>query len=205
MNAAEVDPQDQAIEAFEAALAAGASEVDATRSATAAFPQYAGLLADYALTVRAAREIEESEEISLLQAKVLARSQILIGRRFRPLSGISTAIAYQGQSVAEFCAAIGIARSLIFKLDRRLIAASSIPSAAIQRLADAISCTFDDLRAYLSGPPMLAHSTQHKSKTAPTIADEAGDVHQEAFDQAIDSAVAHREMTKEEAAQWKSR
>jgi hypothetical protein len=176
------------------------------RAATAEFPIYAALLADYALTVRAAREIEDSEELSQAESRILSRSEPLIAARFGPanaLTGIIAAAAEHGQNVAQLSDALGLARSVIVKLDRRLIDATTVPHAAIQRIAAAISCAADDLAAYLNGPPSLAPGASYRAKTAPAIAGESGAVRREAFGTAVAAAVTSGEMKAEQADAWR--
>ena len=210
MGSTAMDPQDMAIEAFETALAHGASEPEALRFAIAAYPTYADLLADYSLSVKAAREIEDSEELSAIEARILNRSKVVLDERLKlaaakrdQISGILAAAAFLGQNATQLSESIGLARSVITKLDRRLIDAASIPPNAIKRIAGAICCPSDYLRAYLSGKPTLSLRANYTADSAPNIADEAGQVRQELFDKALDEAISYGEMTPDQASQWR--
>jgi len=210
MESAALDPQDMAIEAFETALAHGASEAEALRFATTAYPTYADLLADYTLSVKAAREIQDSEELSALEARILNRSKFVLADRLRQeaakrdrIPGILAAAEFLGQTAGQLSDSIGLARSVITKLDRRLIDAASIPPDAIKRIAGAICCPSDYLRSYLSGSPTLSPQAGYRAESMPTIADKGGEVQQESFDTALDEAIRRGHMTPEQASHWR--
>ena len=65
--------------------------------------------------------------------------------------------------------AVGLGDSLIRKLDRRLIAYTTIPQELIHRLAQVMQSEATSITAYLQQDPILAAGTEHRSEQAPKL------------------------------------
>ncbi|HUQ70195.1 MAG TPA: hypothetical protein VM165_11760 [Planctomycetaceae bacterium] len=75
-----------------------------------------------------------------------------------------------GLSYEAFVTGCGLDRSLLAKLDRHLIVATSIPEVCIQRLSQALKCAREIVVRAISGNPMLLLS--HKAKGKPVARQE---------------------------------
>ncbi len=65
--------------------------------------------------------------------------------------------------------AVGLGDSLLRKLDRRLIAYTTIPQELIHRLAQVMQSEATGITAYLQQDPILAAGTEHRSEQAPKL------------------------------------
>ena len=65
--------------------------------------------------------------------------------------------------------AVGLGDSLLRKLDRRLIAYTTIPQELIHRLAQVMQSEATSITAYLQQDPILAAGTEHRSEQAPKL------------------------------------
>ncbi len=65
--------------------------------------------------------------------------------------------------------AVGLGDSLLRKLDRRLIAFTTIPEELIYRLARVMEREASSITAYLQQEPTLAARTEHRSEQAPKL------------------------------------
>ena len=66
---------------------------------------------------------------------------------------------------------VGVGDSLLRKLDRRLIAFTSIPQELINRLAQVVQRDSSTVTAYLQQDTILGATTEHRSEQAPKIMD----------------------------------
>ncbi|MDR3706685.1 MAG: hypothetical protein P4L33_00155 [Capsulimonadaceae bacterium] len=204
----DVDTEDLAIDLYEQTIARGASAAEAIAMTLRAFPDHAALIADYAFTQEAANTRQTAADAAA-DARIMARADALIASRLSaskapsvPLTGLIDRARAHGLDLVKLSASLGLARSVLVKLDRRLIDAATVPAPAIQRIAVAIGCAADDLRAYLSGPPTLAAGASYRSKTAPDLADSDGAIRREPFARALGTAVASREMQQAQVDEW---
>ncbi len=79
-----------------------------------------------------------------------------------------------GLSAAEMARFLQIDRTLLLRLEQRLLDAWTLPSALVDRLARVLERTSDEISAYLSGPPKLAEGTHYRARAAPKIARQSG-------------------------------
>lgn len=195
---------DAAVEAYEAAIERGDSGPSAMKAAAALYPEAASFLADYALSVAAADAFATDEPLAVEQARVVSRGDAIMAARFSPSAsplsgGVIDAAKRTGLTLAALSQSVSLARSVLVKLDRRLIEASTVPESAVERIASALGASAAELQAHLSLPPTLGASASYKAQSAPTI--DAPD--RQSFDDALDAAVASGEMTQSEADAWK--
>ena len=76
----------------------------------------------------------------------------------------------RGFEPRQLAHALGLGDSLLRKLDRRLIAFTTIPEELIHRLARVIEREASSITAYLQQEPTLAARTEHRSEQAPKLA-----------------------------------
>ena len=72
-----------------------------------------------------------------------------------------------GLSKNEFAAALSVPDTLLLKLHRRLIDAATVPAALIEKAADAINRTVDEVAAYLQMPAQMPLAASFRADSAP--------------------------------------
>lgn len=75
----------------------------------------------------------------------------------------------KGFEPRQLAHAVGLGDSLLRKLDRRLIAFTTIPEELIYRLARVMGREASSITAYLQQEPTLAARTEHRSEQAPKL------------------------------------
>lgn len=120
-----------------------------------------------------------------------------------PLTGLASEAEARGLSVAALAQTLRLDRTLLLRLDQRVLEAWTLPAALIDRLAQALERTTDETRAYLAGPPKLASGTHYKAKAAPKMMQERGvlqsPVRQPSF---ADEVRRNTKMSDEDKAFW---
>lgn len=76
--------------------------------------------------------------------------------------------------------ALQIPVGLFWKLQRRLIAPTSLPGGFVARVAEVVRRTEDEILAFLRQPPALAAGASYRADAAPTVGE------QQAFSAALD-------------------
>lgn len=94
------------------------------------------------------------------------------------LTSLKSAIEAKGFTAESAAAALAVPVGLFWKLHRRLIAFESIPVAFVQRLAETLDRTVEELASYLRQPPQLAAGASYKNDGAP-------EARQESFQEAL--------------------
>ena len=117
----------------------------------------------------------DSARVHLLGVTVLREKRAAYSAAFTSLKSAAEAKGLSAETVA---AALTVPVGLFWKLHRRLITLESIPAAFVQRLAETLDRTVEELARYLQQPPQLASGASYRSDTTP-------EVHQESFDQAL--------------------
>ena len=97
------------------------------------------------------------------------------------LTSLIAAAKQQTLNANQLAEQTGLSRTLLMKLDQRLIAAATIPSGLVRRLADALNAPREAVAAYLAQPATLAAGVQYKAESAPTVQP------QESFAQAVEA------------------
>ncbi|HEY3332946.1 MAG TPA: hypothetical protein VGK19_23130 [Capsulimonadaceae bacterium] len=201
---AELSEEELAAVAFDDAVAAGKTPQAALSQAIADYPAAASFLSDYALSVIAVGAQEASAELTEIESVVMSRADMLLAKRIAPVTGkalragILGLAKQQGLTLTALAEALGLGRSVIVKLDRRLIDAATVPASALSRIADAIGAASSDIRAYLALPPTMAAGASYKATDTPATAPE-----QQAFADAVSTALLSGEMDDASAAAWR--
>jgi hypothetical protein len=210
MDAAEFD----ALGNFDDAVAGGASLTDALRASIAQHPACAALLADHAATV-AGVETVATADAAPVEELISERADRLFGARqsaasttalperqaatsTSALSGIIAKATELGLRLPALCERVGLPRSVVVKLDRRLIDAATVPSQVVARVAEQLAVSADVLRSYLQTAPTLSGAASYRAKEPPALADaESGDVApREAWASAIGAALQSGEISE---------
>lgn len=93
---------------------------------------------------------------------------------YRPaLSSLKSAAEAKGLTAESVAAALAVPVGLFWKLHRRLIAFESIPGAFVQRLAETLDQTVDELARYLKQPAQLAARASYKNDGMPEARQES--------------------------------
>ncbi len=112
-----------------------------------------------------------------------------------PIKDIRTAAKDVNLEVSDLVRLLGISKTVLAKLDKRLVIVETIPATVFNALAEALKRTVDEVRDYFSLPPSLSPNASYRAKAAPSVNS------QETFETAILSA---SDMTAEQKAEWKS-
>ena len=127
------------------------------------------------------------------RAAVIGR-QMLTEMRLRleaPTSLIAKAQEL-GLNVETLAARLDLEETLLFKLERRLLRLNSLPGVLLNRLADALALSVQQVRNYLAQPPQLASGAMYRADTVP-----------EAFQQDFEAAIrANSDLTAAQKAYW---
>ena len=86
-----------------------------------------------------------------------------------PFESLIVAGQERGFEPRRLAHALGLGDSLLRKLDRRLIACTTIPQELIYRLAEVMQHEAASITAYLQQEPILAARTEHRSEQAPKL------------------------------------
>lgn len=129
----------------------------------ATYPQYAHDLVDLS------RELERTvsdEPLSPAEERcvnaAVARFRAGVGQRM-PVS-----IAAQAFNVAAEC--LQLPRLVLVSFRERRIELSTVPQRFLERLAEVLETSLDELRAFLSQPPAVSAARQSKSRIKPVAA-----------------------------------
>ncbi len=121
-----------------------------------------------------------------------------------PLTGLASEAEARGVSGAALARTLRLDKTLLVRLDQRVLEAWTLPSLLIDRLAEALARTTDEVSAYLSGPPKLASGTHYRAKAAPKMVQEnvlQSMVQQPSF---ADEVRRNTKMSDEDKAFWLS-
>ncbi len=110
-----------------------------------------------------------------------------------PIQTIREEAASVNIEVNDLAKRLNISKTVLAKLDRRIVQADTIPTPIIKQLALALRRTVDDVKEYFTLPPTLAANASYKSKSAPSVQPK------ETFERAILTA---SDMTAEQKAEW---
>jgi hypothetical protein len=194
------DREELAMAMFDDAITDGQDTKSALAAVIGVYPECAALLADYTLAKAAesrATSLEEDETTARIE-----RRAALIAQRYvptpAPFTGILAAAKQQGGTIASLSEQLSLARSVVVKLDRRLIDAATIPASLIERIAATVGQSVATVQSYLAAPPSLSAGASYKSAASPELGDKA----RESFEAALDVAVSSGEMTTAQRDQW---
>ena len=93
---------------------------------------------------------------ALSENRVRELGQGVLSERRPVLTSLINAVKARGMNLEEAAQTLDAPEGLLWKLHRRLIAFETIPQAFVERLAESVRRSADELSAYLRQPPMLA-------------------------------------------------
>ena len=206
MPNANISPQQTevlAIALYEDALATGIAENEALKSVLSQLPAAAEALLSYAATGFVEKATPKTDDEDILAARIQARSAKLFASRFAakesaPVTSILDAAKKCGLDIAALSRQLAIGKSVLVKLDRRLIDPASIGDAAAERIAGAIGQAAESVRQYLSAPPTLSAGASYRSNKAPSAS-----APRQSLSDALDTAVRSGEITEADAREWR--
>ncbi len=170
--------------AFDQALDAAPNDRTLLRRWAARFPEFE----DDFITLGLSRSVPGAAE------PIAARS---------PLTGLASEAQARGLSALALAQTLRLDRTLLLRLDQRVLEAWTLPAALIDRLAQALERNTDEIRAYFDGPPKLASGTHYKAKATPKMVQERGvlqsPVRQPSF---ADEVRRNTKMSGEDKAFW---
>ncbi len=178
---------DDVAPAFDRALAASPNDHAQLTRWTARFPQFAEELMDigyarFAFGLTLTDPVEE----------YLAESALV------PLTNLMDEAKVRGLDTARFAQSLQIDKLLLGKLNRRNLDALTLPRVLVERLAQALERSVEEIAAYLNGDMRLAASAHYKSRQAPSIVAEAG-APKQSFAEALGSGT---QISEEDKAFW---
>ncbi|HXC53123.1 MAG TPA: hypothetical protein VN634_19705 [Candidatus Limnocylindrales bacterium] len=100
----------------------------------------------------------------------------------RPAAVINPFDAFRGAGFAALAKKLRVPRSVLLAFRDRLVIASSVPAAFVERVARAANTTVADLMTHLDLPPVVATPANYKANEKPTLADKV------AFDTLLDAS-----------------
>ncbi|MGC8668442.1 MAG: helix-turn-helix domain-containing protein [Chthonomonadales bacterium] len=192
------------------------------------YPQYRDEIMEYCAfsqAFEAAQELPVDPEVEagLLEAAQRALQEV----RLHPFGGGLAGLLQRAHDLritaADLAARLGIGRSVLAKLDRRLIRPDTVPRALVDRLAVLLREPVEWILEYLQLPPGPARNSSYRAFDEPRVWEPAQEYRlleswalhferaeaytarqqhwsvQEPFEKAVRSA---RDMTKEQKAQW---
>ena len=86
-----------------------------------------------------------------------------------PIADLVQAAKAQGLTAKALAAQIGIGLPLVAKLNQRLIRLATLPDELINRMAEALQTSGEQVRAYLARPATLSAAAQYKSDGVPSV------------------------------------
>ncbi len=144
------------------------------------YPQYVeDLVAETALSPGAALpSTEEAKAFSVaalggepspIADTMLAAMRALHDRRIRHLDSIVERARSLGHDAARLSAMLGLGKTIVAKLERRLLDPATIPDDLLRRLSEILRVPIESVRRYLDGPPTLARAASYRAGRAPRL------------------------------------
>jgi hypothetical protein len=88
-----------------------------------------------------------------------------------PIADLVQAAKVRGLTAKTLAGQIGIGLPLVAKLNQRLIRLATLPDELINRLAEALQTSGEQVRAYLTRPATLSGAAQYKSDSIPSVSE----------------------------------
>lgn len=151
------------------------------------YPQYKKELTDFVVSWSLMNELPADTAAKAVDQDTLVLRAISIAENHlhalraqsnkagRSIKGLLVEGKRLGFSIHAFANYCELSAAIVRKLDQRLISYSSIPQAAIEKLADAIKNSPAVISEYLKGPMKLAPDNRYSSKGAPKLPTEPED------------------------------
>jgi hypothetical protein len=167
------EPNDREAVLEEYALARRRGDAGALERLVAAYPQHEDALIAFALreaavpTLPAARELAAAQ---LVLTPALKQQALATIWPVAPIAGLLARAQELRLSGPELARAVDLPRDVLVQLDRRLIAAASVPNRLLSRLADVLQTSADSLRLFLAGAPVARVAAYNYAPAPPQSA-----------------------------------
>ena len=132
--------------------------------------------------------METRETLSENRVRELGRE--VFAERRPALSSLIVAVRAGGLNLEEAAQRLDAPEGLLWKLHRRLIAFETIPQAFVERLAESVRRSVEEVGAYLRQPPVLAMGASYRADTAPEVVCESFEAALETDPDATDAMIA---------------
>jgi hypothetical protein len=164
-----IDREDQALINFCDLIASGETPEGSFARTVQTFPDCADLLAAFAVsqTYNASNAVVDGE-ISTQYQTIVAR----VASAFSPppITSLTVALKSAGWTVQSAGELLRVGRTIMIKLDRRLIDLGSIPQQLLTSLSDLIFEPMEQITAYLVLDPIISKTAGARNDTHPSSA-----------------------------------
>jgi transcriptional regulator with XRE-family HTH domain len=133
------------------------------------------------------------QRVAQIGVRALQQFRSRAAAESRPLVSLKAAAERRGLTLKSLAGAMDLGLPIVAKLEQRLLRAESIPGRLLDRLADTLQVTRDQVAAYLSRPPALSATALYRADSAPKTGD------QEEFNRAIETCAG---MSAEQKRAW---
>ncbi|HEF5152607.1 hypothetical protein UA18_01838 [Burkholderia multivorans] len=160
MNQSQAMTRDDVLYAF---AVEDAGNNDTLMRYLAMYPQYAHDLVDLS------RELARPVSHESLSAADAQRVDAAVAR-FRAGAGHRVPASFAAQAFNVAAERLQLPRLVLVSFRERRVDLASVPARFLERLAGALESTLDQLRTFLSQPPMVSAARQSKSRIKPVAA-----------------------------------
>ena len=161
-----IEREDFVLAAFHDKLDSGFSVEAALAHSVRQFPEFAEFLTD-AATINAAGVLNADSPAASDEATRVALHRVKETFRPMPISGILNSLKTTGQDVSSILVRLRIDKTILRKLDQRLIELATVPQELLRQLADVLYEPLDRIAEYLALPPELPKGFRAKGRVPP--------------------------------------
>jgi transcriptional regulator with XRE-family HTH domain len=155
------------------------------------YPQHAAALIDLALA-RAGEDAAPAPDAAQVAATAAIARRALAAVAAAPALGLAERANRAGLSLRQLASRVGLSSDILFKIDRRVVRAETVPAALLRELGQALDCTAEAIRAGLTGGAPVTAGALYHAASAPQVG-------QQTFAEAVQSSVA---LDAESRARW---
>lgn len=162
-------------------------------------PELSPCFVEWAAEIPALAIAEMAPAAPELEVRSLAIGQAVLKRmglgeqKATGLESLNGAARNAGLSPRQLAQRLGIGMSVFAKLNRRIIRGASVPVRLVERLAEEIQASVDEVRYYLAQQPVLATGAAYKANQPPAVTEEQD---------FADAVLTSPDMSAEEKQAW---
>lgn len=152
----------------------GPPDAATLRRWTERYPEFAreivGFTTDWvAMDAARAAHVVSAEEVDLVVNRTMSRVQTMLDAGEQPsaLTDLAAEIHDTGKDLDAFQRQLGIDRSILDSLIKRLAKPSTMPTCLIRSIADSLNRSMSQVRDYFRLPPLLAGAHKSRARPAP--------------------------------------
>ena len=155
------------------------------------YPQHAAALIDLALARAGEDAAPEPDAAQVAATAAIARRALAQVAAPAPV-GLAERANRAGLSLRELASRVGLTSDILFKIDRRVVRAETVPAALLRELGRALDCTAEAVRAGLTGGAPVTAGALYHAASAPQVG-------QQTFAEAVAGSVT---LDAESRARW---